>query len=129
MKSFIITIIFVTTVNFFVTAQSVKISNDTVTYGNSKFYPSKQVQILYGSQSNKGFAFVFVGTGFSTDENNITTPLFRSLSKGVVTIKRTFKLNGKWYAQGLMNDIAQMATNPITIDVEGAIDNKEIKED
>jgi len=105
-------------------AQKATINKDTVTYGHSKFYPKKEIQILYGSTPSKTFAFLALGSGFG-----VITYLPASDSKGTVILKKVYSMRGKYYAIGELQNTSGLERKRVTIDIEGAIDNKEIKED
>ena len=106
-----------------VSAQSAKMTNDTLTYGTAKYYTGKTVQIWYGSKPDKNFAFIWKG--------NILAPtlLTTADSKHNVVINKISKSRGKFYLIGTLQDVTGLEPKRITIDVEGAVDNKEIKED
>jgi len=106
-------------------AQTAKINKDTVTYGASKIYPQKVVQLLYGSTGTKDFAYVFVGSGWTTGVH----PLNADNAKGTVLITKVYKMQGKCYAIGTLQETQGLQAKRITINIEAAVDNKEIKED
>ena len=100
----------------------VKFENDTLTYNEGKYWVGKDIQLWYGSKSDKNFAFVFVGSGM-LGMDYVNT----SASKKFLRIDKIDKRNGKYYIR------ANFIENPIPvgrifIDIEGATDNKEIKE-
>lgn len=104
-------------------AQSAKLTGDTLTYNNSKYYAGKVVQIWYGSKPDKNFAFIWKG--------NILTAatLTTADSKHFVIISKFLKSRGKYHAIGQLQDVSGLEAKRITIDIEGAVDNKELKEE
>ena len=109
-------------ISFSAMAQDTPIlKNDTIHYQSAKFYPNKVVKLAYGSKADKTFAFIYYG--------NIAAgqmPAMAQLSKQEVLIDKVYKMAGKHYARGkVINGIAQFGMK-IFIDIEGAIDNKEL---
>ena len=106
--------------------QRAKIENDTAYYGAIKYYEGLEVQLLYGSDNKKDFVFVKMGssmTGFR--------PVESKWAKYVVKIDKIMKQQGKVIARGVVQDAGSLNAiggNKVFIDIEGAIDNKEIKE-
>ena len=103
--------------------QKATLINDTVTYKNTKLYPAKEVQLQYGSNPDKEFAFVLWGHGWSS------MTLGPQHSNVTVIVTEIAQHGGKYYAIGKLKDRAGIRINRIIIDVEGAIDYKEIKAD
>lgn len=123
MKKYMITMMLLAGCFSIAAAQSATINkfSDTVTYGNYKIYPEKVVQLLYGSNPTKDFAFVFLGTW-----THPTNTLEASKSKGTVLITKVYKQQGKFYANGKLQNTRGLEPKKIIIDIEGAIDFKEI---
>lgn len=94
------------------------VKGDTLQYGGVKFYKGAILKLGYGTGANKDFAFINQGAGMAMTSNLLPA----TYSKREVEVKRFFKSQGKMYA------IAKPTGDPfgMTIDVEGAIDNKEI---
>ena len=85
------------------------------------------MQLFYGSSPKKEFIFVSIGSVLSG-----VTPLQSTWSKRVVKIDKVYKQSGKLYARGILLDapgLRLVGGNKIFIEVEGAIDNKEVKID
>lgn len=101
-----------------------KLENDTLYYANQKYYVGEEIKLSYGSSSTKAFAFVQIGTALSG-----LTPLEASRAKSAIKIDKIYKQAGKYYIRGKLIDAGAMMGNKIFIDVEGAVDNKEIKLD
>lgn len=102
-------------------AQS-KIVNDTLVYEGQKYAVGDSVQLWYGSSTNKSFAFVFIGSGMSG-----VTLAPAGWNKSFVLIDKVYKANGKNYIRCKALDAKFMMGNKIFIDLEGAVDNKEVK--
>ncbi|MEX8546616.1 MAG: hypothetical protein V5804_03360, partial [Mucilaginibacter sp.] len=125
MKKIILLLTLITGTTFTALAQTAKLEKDTVFYNNSKIYPKKEVQLLYGSNPNKDFAFIFIGNGWTTG----IQPLSANQSKGVVSVTKVYKMQGKCYAMGTLQNTIGLQAKRIIINIEAAIDNKEIRED
>lgn len=106
-----------------VSAQSATLNGDTLTYGTNKYYSGKTIQIWYGSKSNKGFEFITLGNVLNMMELPIRD------SKHYVILTRINKIHGKYFIIGKLQDVGALEPYRISIDIEGAVDNKEIKED
>jgi len=99
---------------------------DTVYYQGAKIYRGGKVDLWYGSKQNKDFAFVFMGSGLQG-----LTPLAAGWSKQSVLIDKVYKSFGKLFCRGVLVDapeVRAMGGNKIFIDIEGAMDNKEISQ-
>ena len=108
-------------------SQTIKFEQDTISYGAYKVFVDKEVQLFYGSSPKKEFIFVSIGSVLSG-----VTPLASTWSKRVVKIDKVYKQSGKLYARGFLLDapgLRLVGGNKIFIEVEGAIDNKEVKID
>lgn len=105
--------------------QRATLENDTISYLGKKYAAGDTVYLAYGSNPNKSFAFVKQGSGMAG-----FTALEAKRSKGAVLIDKVVKQQGKCTLRGkyLDVDIAGGGVNKIFIDIEGAIDNKEMKE-
>ena len=94
--------------------------NDTLTYGGNSFYVGQKVQIWYGSGQNKDFAFVYMQL----------KPMKASYSKNTAIINEiTFGKNsgGKWIAYAKLENLSWLFEKNIAIDIEGAVDNNELR--
>ena len=116
-------VLFTTTSIF---AQKPKFENDTITYSKSKIFVGDTLHLGYGSSNNKDFAFIYIGSGLVGLQ-----ALNRSFNKQAVLIDKVYETRGKFYARGIMfeTDANMLGSGKVFIDIEGAIDNKEVKED
>lgn len=108
-------------------SQTIKFEQDTISYGEYKVFAGKDVQLFYGSSPKKEFIFISIGSVLTG-----VTPLQSTWSKRVVKIDKVYKQSGKFYARGILLDspgLRLVGGNKIFIEVEGAIDNKEVKID
>lgn len=120
MKKIIMLLILFLSLNCF--SQSAKLIGDTLFYGDHKFAVNDSVHLWYGSGQNKAFAFVFIGSGLTG-----VTPAPAGWSKSYMKIDKVYKTGGKYFVRGKILDNGPMLGNKLFIDIEGAIDNKEIK--
>ena len=106
-------------------SQKARLEGDTITYNSLKVCVGSEINVFYGSGENKNFAFIFIGSGFSG-----VTPLSSNFSKSVIKIDKIYKLQGKAYARGKIedSDINLLGNGKVFIDITGAVDMKEIKE-
>ena len=105
-------------------AQHAALVNDTITYNNFKIAVGDTLHLGYGSDSKKDFVFVQIGSGMSG-----LSKLDANYSRQDVVINKVYKQTGKIYARGVMvanKALNMMGAGKIFIDVEGAIDNKEL---
>ena len=108
-------------------AQSAKISKDStiITYQKSTYKIGDTVQFWYGSGANKNFEFV-TAMNFSTLKNAKASSDF---SKHKFVINREYVDGGKCFIGGKANWISDDNNYiKVSIDLEGAVDNKEIVE-
>jgi hypothetical protein len=120
-------LLFLTLSSFSVFSQTLKFEKDTISYGSYKVFVGKEVQLFYGSSPKKEFIFVSIGSALAG-----VTPLESVWSKRMVKIDKVYKTMGKVYARGIILDapgLRALGGNKVFIDVEGAIDNKELKTD
>jgi hypothetical protein len=97
---------------------------DTARYAGQAFYVGATVDLWYGSANDKTFAFVFMGSGMQGWE-----PLQATFSKHRVMVDKVYKMQGKVFARGILvdaPDIRALGGNKVLLDIEGAIDNKEL---
>lgn len=94
---------------------------DTIFYAGKTFTAGDTIQLAYGSGSNKQFIFVKMGSGVAGWDE-----LSSSYSKAAVVIKKVQQQKGKVFARGKLIHSPGLINNTIEIDIEGAIDNKEI---
>lgn len=116
MKKTILTFVIVLiTINSF-SQKRATVSNDTLYYGEQKVFVGDTLQIGYGSGSNKVFEFIEVGVGLGS-----TVKAPSSYSKFSVRVVKIYKQFGKYYFK-----TKDYRGNNLIIDVEGAIDNREL---
>lgn len=94
-------------------ASAQKIENDTLYYNDHKFYEGKEIKLGYGSGPKKEFIFVYI-SGTATAE--------AIYSKTVIKIGKIYKTGGKYFVKGKGDK------QKFYIDIEGAIDNKELSD-
>ena len=95
---------------------------DTISYGGRTFAAGDTVQLGYGSNTDK--EFVFVGTGKS--ELWGIDPLEATYAKRKIVVNKVEVKKGKSYAFGQLVNKTFSTRFIIRIDIEGALDNKEI---
>jgi hypothetical protein len=93
------------------------VKGDTIYYAGIKFYKGKVITLGYGSKADKGFAFIWQGSGFAVGPN---APA--SYSKTEAEVNKFQKGAGKNYIKAKVVGMG----SAITIDLEGAVDNKEV---
>ena len=96
--------------------------NDTLTYNNKNYVVGDTVHLWYGSANNKSFAFAYSGNGMTG-----ISLLPATYSKADVVIDKIIKRSNKYWIKG-KNVGGLNFGMKIFIDLEGAVDNKEIKE-
>jgi len=127
MKRIALLLTFLSLFTFSAFSQSIKFEKDTISYGNYKVFVGKEVQLFYGSSPKKDFIFVSIGSALTG-----VTPLESNWSKRMVKIDKVYKTMGKVYARGIIVDapgLRALGGNKVFIDIEGAIDNNELKGD
>lgn len=123
-RKLMLLMVLVTMTFHLVHAQTGKLVNDTVYYGHTAIYINKKVQLLYGSNTNKNFIFIYNGNNWTG-----VFPLDANSAKSMVTITKIYMTRGKYFAMGVLDDPAAHQSKRVTINIEAAIDNKELKED
>lgn len=103
-----------------ISQEPAKIENDTLYYAGQKYWEGKEIRMGYGSAQNKDFAFINFSSGLSA------SPAGAGWSKSVIKIDKIYKQQGKCYIRG---KIKGLAMNKAIVDIEGAIDNKELLTD
>jgi len=101
-------------------AQDAVYKNDTLVYKNIKIYPTQKIQLLYGVKPDKNFVFI-------SNNKRMDDPLPAIVSKQKGGILKIIKQHSKYYAVGYLSDAPAYLAKEIVIDLEGAIDNNEIK--
>jgi len=92
------------------------LQNDTIYYHFLKFYVGDTIQLGSGSSPNNSFAFVHVKAGFGNTANASA-----SWSKAQVVITKVYRQSEKCFAMAKGEKKGKLY-----IDIEGAVDNKEI---
>lgn len=95
------------------------LKGDTIFYDGSKFYKGQVLTLGYGSAADKSFAFVWTGSGFAVGGN---APA--GYGKSEIEIVKFQKGGGKNFLKAKLIGISGSA---LTIDLEGALDNGELK--
>ncbi len=104
-------------------AQNAVIRNDTATYNDRAYTVGDTITLGYGSQANKNFAFIMMGSVLNTED----------LDKGFANYEAVIE---KLYLQGKTVFVRAKVIDPIVniiggnklfINLQAAIDNKEIK--
>lgn len=106
-------------------AQRASINNDTITYLQKSYHVGDTLQLGYGSGNNKIFSFIQMGSALSG-----TNPLTSNWAKSDVVIDKVYKSRGKCYTRGkIINSgtLNLIGGNKVFIDIEGAVDNKELQ--
>ena len=102
------------------------LQNDTIYYANNKFYYGKIVRLKKGSKENADFAHVFIGS--SKTSKSPLPQIWKNMS---VLVEDVYKKSGKYFVKGDLykgNEMVGLAGNKVTIDIEHALDDKEIVE-
>jgi hypothetical protein len=124
-QTIISVLIFMISFNSF--SQRATLENDTAKYNGHDYYVGKVVNLLYGSVNDKSFGFVYVGSGMGGGSK-----MQSNWSKYPVRIDKVYKTSGTVYFRGIaLNEKGNNAIpmNKVFVDITGAVDNKEIKED
>lgn len=109
-----------------VSAQRTTLENDTAKYKEQVYYVGKVVNLAYGSNNDKSFAFVSIGSGLGGGSK-----LQSNWSKYPVMIDKIYKVSGKVYFRGIaLNEKGNNAIplNKLFVDITGAIDLKELEQ-
>ena len=110
-------------------AQKATLNESSVTYLDKTFRIGDIIQLGYGSGNNKDFVFV----NFGKQVGNLNLPgLYKKAdvnwSKAEVEIVKLYTTNGViWARCNPLNREANYLNKQIFINIEGAVDNKEIK--
>lgn len=100
------------------------LQNDTIYYGNFKFYYGGLVHLMKGSKENADFAHVFIGS-----DKTSKSPLSGSWKNMSVLVEDVYKKSGKYFVKGDLykgREMIGLAGNKVIVDVEHALDEKEI---
>ena len=105
--------------------QKTRMSNDTIYLDTLKFYKGQTIKLLYGTTDRKEFAFVSMGSGLGG-----TFPMPSNWSNTRVQIDKIYKASNKYFVRAkLLDTVHSMGGMKAFIDVEGAIDFKEVAVD
>ncbi|MBC7588865.1 MAG: hypothetical protein H7178_10970 [Chitinophagaceae bacterium] len=105
-------------------AQHAKVDNDTAKYENRTYALSDTITLGYGSKPDKSFGFISIGSAFTG-----VTDLDKGWSKFEAVIDKVYTKGKKVYLRAKLVDktVNALGGNKLFIDLEGAIDNKELK--
>lgn len=103
-------------------AQSATLSNDTAKYQNKSFAVGDTLYLGYGSSENKGFSYIQIGSGLGGVQD-----LQKAWSKSTAVIDKIYINRKKVYLRAKFIDNLAFG-NKLFIDLEGAIDNKELSQ-
>ena len=95
------------------------LKNDTLFYNDHKFHVGDTLRFGYGSNPDKSFSFVIIGLGLGDQANAAS-----GWSKTEVIIDKIYKEGSKFYLK--VKGEARRDRKNFYVDVEGAIDNKEL---
>lgn len=117
---FTITIILIGQVVF---GQKATLVNDTLTYIGKHYVVGDTINVSYGSGNNGQFVFVYMGSGLGG-----ITPLQANFSKSAVKVDKIYKSGGRLLIRGkvLDSNVNMLGGNKVFIEIEGAIDKKEV---
>ena len=109
---------------FFASTASAQVAQvgDTLKYNNKNYAVGDTVMMLYGSKADKSFAFIVHGGGMMGMD-----PMNASYSKQQVILDKVFKKANKYFLRGKLTE-NNIVGFKIFIDLEGAVDNKELRE-
>lgn len=120
MKNIVLLAFSLLTINCF--AQRPALDKDTLSYIGKRYIVGDTVTLAYGSDPNKKFAFIQIGSALLG-----LSALEKGYAKQSLVLDKVYKQGGKFYMRGKLIE-GSMPGYKIFIDVEGAIDNKELKE-
>lgn len=117
----ILSILFFALILFNANAQDrATIDGDTARYLGKSYVVGDTIQLGYGSKSNKDFAFIQMGTLMSG-----VSDMDKGFAKSDVIILSVYKVRKQIY---LKAKVPGTMGNKAFIDLEGAVDNKEIRQ-
>lgn len=100
-------------------AQRPVLENETITYSQSTFFNGSSIKLASGTREDSTFAYVLMGKAH-------LPAYWKNLT---IRVEEVYKKGGKYYAKGDLYNGKKMiglAGNKVVVDVERAIDNKEI---
>lgn len=105
-------------------AQRPVLENGVIQYSKSTFFNGSKITLASGTAEDSTFAFVFLGASSSGKSH-----LSANWKNLTVVVEDVYKKGGKFYAKGNLYSGKRMiglAGNKVIVDIERAIDNKEI---
>ena len=106
---------------FSLKAQKATFQNDTARYNGKTFVVNDTITLGYGSQANKNFAFIMIGSGMSATE------LDKKWAKNYAVIDKIYLGMGKSImirAKLVDKTVNLIGGNKLFINLEAAVDNK-----
>lgn len=109
-------------ITFTMKAQNATIENGVAKYNDRTFAVNDTITLGYGSQANKDFAFILIGSGISAQE------LQKNFAKNKAVIERVYRNMGQVWIRAKLTDktVNLLGGNKLFINIEAAIDNKEL---
>lgn len=105
----------------FAIAQKATMTGDTLFYQGKKVTVGDTVSLGYGSKPNKDFAFVYIGTAMGGMD-----PLSSARYKLSMVVIKVYKSYGKLLFRAKPIEAGPMYGMKVVVDLEGAVDNKEL---
>ena len=104
--------------------QKATLSKDAATYQDISYKVGDTVHLGYGSNSNKNFAFIQIGSVMTG-----VADLDKAWAKADAVINKIYKTQGTIFLRAKLIDktVNAMGGNRLFINLEGAIDNKELR--
>ena len=124
MKKILFSIVVLLLFAFSLDAQKASFKNDTAKYNGRTFVVSDTLTLGYGSQANKNFAFITIGSSITG-----VTDLDKQWAKNNAVIDKIYKGMGQSIiirAKLVDKTVNLIGGNKLFINMEAAIDNKEI---
>lgn len=97
------------------------LQNDTISYKGKVFFVGQELKLASGSNSNKDFVFIWLGSGM-----NGYTQLSAQWAKSSIKVDKVYKQKGKFFVRGKAIDAGPLLGAKVLVDVELAVDNTEI---
>jgi hypothetical protein len=105
----------------FVFAQRPTIDKEVITYKEKTYKVGDTLHLGYGSANDKTFAFIHMGSGLGG-----FSPLGANWAKSDIVIDKVYKMQNKFMVRGKILEASTFGAKVI-INIEGAIDNGELK--
>jgi hypothetical protein len=108
---------------FLIWAQRATFSNDTLKYKDRHFTVGDTVNVAYGSGQDGRFVFLSMGSGIGG-----TSALESQFSKSQLKIDKIYKNSSGIFVRSkvLNSNVGVLGGNKVFIQIEGALDKKEI---